>query len=86
MCCLAIVQVRSSSSISFIIVQAIEKQLKELSTALHSCRSEKKQLEDERQEHIKQRAKMELDLNDLEVSVNEDKTSKVTLHMLDQLP
>jgi len=59
-------------------VQAIEKQLKELSTALHSCRGEKKQLEDERQEHIKQRAKMELDLKDLEDSVNEDKASKVS--------
>jgi len=57
--------------------------LKELSTALHSCHGEKKQLEDERQEHIKQRAKMELDLHDLEVNVNEDKASKVTLHISD---
>lgn len=54
--------------------------MKELSTALQSSTSEKKQLEDERQEHIKQRAKMELDLKDLEVSVNEDKASKVFMH------
>lgn len=60
----------------------MEKQLKELSTALQSSSSEKKQLEDERQEHIKQRAKMELDLKDLEVSVNEDKASKVVIVIL----
>lgn len=58
----------------------MEKQLKELSTALQSSTSEKKQLEEERQEHIKQRAKMELDLKDLEIGVNEDKASKVLMH------
>ena len=54
--------------------------MKELSTALQSSTGEKKQLEDERQEHIKQRAKMELDLKDLEISVNEDKASKVFMY------
>ena len=51
--------------------------MKELEVALHTLQSERQQLAEDDQEMIRQRAKLEFDVKDLEESLVDDKKSKV---------
>ena len=57
--------------------QSLERELKELSVTLQTLQSEKQQLAEDDQEMIKQRAKLEFDVKDLEESLVDDRNSKV---------
>lgn len=51
--------------------------MKELEVSLQTLQSERQQLSDDDQEMIRQRAKLEFDVKDLEESLVDDKKSKV---------
>ena len=55
----------------------MERKLREYSDSLASLSSERKQLQEEHQEHVKQRARMELNVKDLEQNVQDDQSTKV---------
>ena len=55
----------------------MERKLREYSSSLASLSSERKQLQEEHQEHVKQRARMELNVKDLEQNVQDDQNMKV---------
>ena len=57
--------------------QSLERQLKETSTSLQSLTTDKHQLQDEDQDMIKRRAKLEFDVKDLEEGVVDDQKKKV---------
>lgn len=58
-------------------VQSLEREVKELTVTLQTLQSEKQQLTEDDQEMIRQRAKLEFDVKDLEESLVDDKKSKV---------
>lgn len=62
-------------------MQTLGHDVRTSSSALSDLKEEKHQLEDEMQEHIKQRAKMELHVKDLEQNVTDNSTSKVVEHV-----
>ena len=57
--------------------QSLEREVKELEVSLHTLQSERQQLAEDDQEMIRQRAKLEFDVKDLEESLVDDKKSKV---------
>ena len=57
-------------------IESLERELKETTVSLQSLTSEKCQLQDEDQEFIKRRAKLEFDVKDLEEGVADDQKSK----------
>lgn len=59
------------------VLQSIEREMKEASSSLQSLGREKKQLQEEDQEMIKRRAKLEFDVKDLEEGVADDQRLKV---------
>ena len=58
-------------------MQVVERQLKETQVAVQALSSEKQQLQDEDEELIKRRAKLEFDVRDLRDRVADDHQSKV---------
>lgn len=58
-------------------LQSLERELRATSSALSGLVKERQQLQDELQEQIKQRAKAELNVKDLEQNVQDDQTAKV---------
>ena len=61
------------------LLQSLERELKETTVSLQSLMSEKHQLQDEDQELIKRRAKLEFDVKDLEEGVVDDQKAKVSV-------
>ena len=57
----------------------MEREIREVGVSLNSLETEGKQLQDESQELIKQKAQMEFSVKDLEQNVAEDETNKVDL-------
>ena len=55
----------------------MEREVKELTVTLQTLQSEKQQLTEDDQEMIRQRAKLEFDVKDLEESMVDDRKSKV---------
>ena len=60
------------------VFQRLEHRLKELEGQKTAAASEKQQLQDECQQLIQRKTKLELDIRDLETSVTEDASAKVT--------
>ena len=58
--------------------QSLEREVKELNVTLQTLQSEKQQLTEDDQEMIKQRAKLEFDVKDLEESLENDVNSRVS--------
>ncbi|CAI8049212.1 Structural maintenance of chromosomes protein 3 [Geodia barretti] len=58
-------------------IESLEREVKELEVSLHTLQSERQQLAEDDQEMIRQRAKLEFDVKDLEESLVDDKKSKV---------
>lgn len=71
------------SSIPFfviaVVLQSLEHELRTTSSALSGLSEERQQLQDELQEQIKQRAKMEFNVKDMEQSVQDDQAAKVKM-------
>ncbi|KAL9982920.1 hypothetical protein ACROYT_G005035 [Oculina patagonica] len=58
-------------------VQSLSQNLREVMDRMTAAKSERQQLDEECQDHIKQRTKLELDIKDLERNVREDSTLKI---------
>lgn len=61
----------------FFILQALSQSLREVMDRTTAANSERQQLDEECQEEVKQRTKLELDIKDLERNVREDSAQKV---------
>ena len=64
--------------------QSLEREVKELTVTLHTLQSEKQQLSEDDQEMIRQRAKLEFDVKDLEENLVDDRKSKVYMSLITQ--
>ncbi len=60
-----------------ILTQSLERKMREVGVSLDSLTTERRQLQDENQELIKQRAQMEFSVKDLQQNVEDDEINKV---------
>ena len=63
----------------FFFLKALSQSLREVMDRMTAANSERQQLDEECQEQVKQRTKLELDIKDLERNVREDSAQKVIL-------
>ena len=71
-----------SSHWPILFVQGIIHETKDVNDRLSTINSDKRQLEKEKQEQIKRRTKLELDIKDLQEVAAEDASSKVCTNRL----
>ena len=69
----------------FLSLQSLSQNLREVMDRITAAKSERQQLDEECQDHIKQRTKLELDIKDLERNVREDSALKVTCLLLNDI-
>lgn len=66
-------------------LQSLSQNLREVMDRITAANSERHQLDEECQDHIKQRTKLELDIKDLERNVREDSALKVICLLLNDI-